>query len=206
MLGEQRDMAIIASLSNGEALLRGKRLNPDVILLDFVLRSNTSLRLIQSIRRTHADAGVIVMDLVPLQPSLVDYVHAGVAGFVLKNATFGDLVETIRNVARGKRVLPPTLTSSLITEIAAPLTGQGVGNPLKPARMTNREREVVELIAEGLSNKQIAARLALAVDTVKSHVHNILEKLALHTRLEIASYRHAGGPFPSSPEDSYSEN
>jgi DNA-binding NarL/FixJ family response regulator len=57
--------------------------------------------------------------------------------------------------------------------------------------MTSREREVVELIAEGLSNKEIAVRLHLAVDTVKSHVHNILEKLALHTRLEIASYRHA---------------
>jgi DNA-binding CsgD family transcriptional regulator len=60
--------------------------------------------------------------------------------------------------------------------------------------MTSREREVIELIAEGLSNKQIATRLNLAVDTVKSHVHNILEKLQLHTRLEIASYRHAGGP------------
>jgi DNA-binding NarL/FixJ family response regulator len=201
MLKEQPDISVVASLSNGDALIRGKRLKPDVILLDFVLRSRTSLRLVQSIRTTNPDARVIVMDLAPIQPSLVDYVQAGVAGFVLKDATFTDFLQTIRDVARGKKVLPPTLTSSLFSEIATHATRHAKGNPFKSVRMTIREREVIELIAEGLSNKQIAVRLNLAVDTVKSHVHNILEKLALHTRLEIASYRHTGGEFHASPHD-----
>lgn len=200
MLKEQSDMTVIAALSSGEGLLRKKPLRPDVILLDFVLRSRSSLRLVNGIRSAHPESRIIVMDLAPLQSSLVEYVQAGVAGFVLKDATFSDFLRTIRHVAQGRKVLPPLLTSSLFTEIATHATRKGKGNPFRSVRMTTREREVIELIAEGLSNKQISGRLNLAVDTVKSHVHNILEKLALHTRLEIASYHHTGGQ-PSTLSD-----
>jgi DNA-binding NarL/FixJ family response regulator len=194
LLKEQPDISVVAALSSDEALMQRKWLKPDVILLDFVLRSQTSLRLVRAIRETSPHARVIIMDLAPIQPSLVEYVQAGVAGFVLKDATFQEFLLTIREVARGKMVLPRLLTSSPFSEIAAHATQTGKGNPFRSVRMTSREREVIELIAEGLSNKQIATRLNLAVDTVKSHVHNFLEKLQLHTRLEIASYRHAGGP------------
>lgn len=206
MLKGQSDMTVVASLGDGEALLRKVRLNCDVVLLDLVLRSRNSLRLVESVRLKSPDVKVIVMDLAPVQPALVEYVRAGVSGFVLKDATFLEFLHTIREVARGARVLPPMLTSSLLFQIADHATRSGKGNPFKSVRMTSREREVVELIAEGLSNKQIAARLNLAVDTVKSHVHNILEKLALHTRLEIASYRHiSGGSEQSSLLDTPSD-
>jgi DNA-binding NarL/FixJ family response regulator len=204
MLKEQPDITVLASLSNGEALMREQRLKPDVILLDFILRAKSSLSLVQSIKKAHPEARIVVMDLAPIQPSLVDYVRAGVAGFILKDATFADSLQTIREVALGKKVLPPMLTTSLFTEIVSHAARNVKGNPFKLVRMTSREKEVVELIAEGLSNKQIATRLNLAVETVKSHVHNILEKLQLHTRLEIANYRHMGGPvsFPSPDADS----
>lgn len=199
MLKEQSDITVVASLSNGEALVRRRALKADVILLDLVLRSRNSLRIVEYIKAKKPEARIIVMDLAPAQPALVIYVKAGVSGFVLKDATFVDFLHTIRQVARGTKVLPPMLASSLLSQIADLTTLNGKGNAFKSVRMTNREREVVELIAEGLSNKQIAKRLDLAVDTVKSHVHNILEKLALHTRLEIASYRHINGEFPPSP-------
>ncbi len=198
MLREQSDMAVVASLSNGDALVRRSRENADVILLDLVLKSQTSLQLVESLKVKKPDAKIIVMDLAPVQPALVEYVRAGVCGFVLKDATFADFLRSIRKVAKGGKVLPSTLTPSLLSQIAEHATLSGKGDPFKSVRMTNREREVVDLIAEGLSNKQIADRIHLAVDTVKSHVHNILEKLALHTRLEIANYRHAGGPLPPS--------
>jgi DNA-binding NarL/FixJ family response regulator len=201
LLKGQPDMNVIASLGNGDALMRGKRLTPNVILLDSVLRSSTSLRLIQSIRTAHPEARIIVMDLAPIQPSLVQYVQAGVAGFVLKDATFKEFLHTIRAVAQGKKILPPMLTSSLFSEIVTHATEKRKGNPFRSIRMTSREREVIELIAEGLSNKQIATRLNLAVDTIKSHVHNILEKLQLHTRLEIASYRHVSGAHENAAHD-----
>jgi DNA-binding NarL/FixJ family response regulator len=198
MLNEQSDMSVAASLSNGDALARRSRLNADVILLDLVLKSQISLQLVESLKAKTPDAKIIVMDLAPVQPALVEYVRAGVCGFVLKDATFAEFLRSIREVVKGARVLPPSLTPSLLSQIAEHATVSGKGDPFKSVRMTNREREVVELIAEGLSNKQIAGRLHLAVDTVKSHVHNILEKLALHTRLEIARFRHAGGSLPPS--------
>lgn len=198
MLKEQSDITVLDSLGNGETLIRKTRTKVDIVLLDLVLGSQNSLRLVESIQEKKPEAKIVVMDLAPVQPALVEYVRAGVDGFVLKDATFAEFLHTIREVSRGVKVLPSTLTSSLLSQIADHVTRSGKGNPFKSVRMTNREREVVELIAEGLSNKQIAIRLNLAVDTVKSHVHNILEKLALHTRLEIASYRHIGGQHPPS--------
>lgn len=198
MLDEQPGIRVVASLSNGDGLLQGKNVVGDIVLLDLGLRSRNSLRLVESVKAKRPATRIIVMDLAPTQSALIEYVSAGVAGFVLKDATFANFLQTIRDVARGEKVLPPPLTSSLFSQIAALATLKGRGNPFKSVKMTKREREVVELIAEGLSNKEIAARINLAVDTVKSHVHNILEKLALHTRLEIASYRHTSGNAVSS--------
>jgi DNA-binding NarL/FixJ family response regulator len=201
MLREQSDIAVVAALGNCDSLLRPGRRKIDIILLDLLLRHQNSLDLVESIKKKNRGARIIVMDLAPVQTTLIDYVQAGVSGFVLKDATFSEFLHTIREVARGAKILPLKLTSSLFAQIADTATRHGKGNPFRSVRMTNREREVIELIAEGLSNKQIADRLNLAVDTVKSHVHNILEKLQLHTRLEIASYRHMTGALPGSPND-----
>jgi len=190
MLTEQPDIRVTASTGNSDALAKARRLKPAVILLDLGLRSQHSLRLVELLRKSAADSRIIGMDLVPVQEDLVQYVEAGVCGFVLKDATFDDFLETIRSVARGANVLPPDLTRSLFTQIVEHATRKRKGNPFTSVRMTGREREVIALISEGLSNKDIAQRLHLATDTVKSHVHNILEKLALHTRLEIASFAH----------------
>jgi DNA-binding NarL/FixJ family response regulator len=197
MLREQADLKVGASPGNSDAVAKAKRLKPNVILLDLGLRSQTGLRLLGLLRKNAPAAKVIGMDLVPVQEELVQYVEAGVSGFVLKDATFDDFLRTIRSVARGVNVLPPPLAGSLFAQIVDHATRKRKGNLFASVRMTGREREVVALIAEGLSNKQIAERLHLATDTVKSHVHNILEKLALHTRLEIASFAHS--------EDNYKE-
>ena len=191
MLSEQPDMKVVASSGNSDSIPKANKLKPDIVLLDRGLRSKNSLRVLELLKKSTPHGKVIVMDLVPVQEELVEYVKAGVSGFILKDASFDDFLGTIRSVAAGAKVLPPVLTSSLFSQIAEHATRVGKGNPFNSVRMTNREREIIALIAEGLSNKEIARRLNLATDTVKSHVHNILEKLALHTRLEIASYAHA---------------
>ena len=197
MLKEQPDIRIVASAGNSDAMQKWRRLRPSVVLLDVGLRSLSSLRLVKLVKKNTPDAKVIVMDLAPVQTELMEYVRAGVSGFVLKDATFDDFLKTIRSVAKGAKVLPSVLTGSLFSQIVEHVALKKKGNPFKSVKMTSREREVVVLIAEGLSNKEIAGRLNLATDTVKSHVHNILEKLALHTRLEIASYAHADDNFKS---------
>src|SRR6185436_14496397 len=121
----------------------------------------------------------------PFQSDIIGLVRLGVSGFVLKDASIGELVSAIRSVAAGEKVLPTVLIASLFGQIVDD-THRKCATSLADVKMTNREREIVDLIAAGLSNKEIAKRLCIATDTVKSHVHNILEKLSLRSRVEIA--------------------
>ena len=109
----------------------------------------------------------------------------------MKDAAFDEFFETIRAVAAGAEVLPRALTNSLFTQILKNAPVHDETKALEAVRMTNRERQVIDLLGEGLSNKEISARLHIAVHTVKSHVHNVLEKLALHSRLEVVAFTHA---------------
>jgi len=144
---------------------------------------------VRTIRKEFPETDVIVMDLVPAHAELVEFVKEGVAGFILKDATLDDFLDTIRSVAKGIKVLPPPLAGSLFSQVVERAIRTGSADQImKSVRMTAREQEVIELIAQGRSNKEIAAKLHVAVHTVKNHVHNILDKLALHTRLELASF------------------
>ena len=111
----------------------------------------------------------------------------------MKDASPDDFLETIRAVAKGANVLPPNLTDSLFSEIVDRALKGGRIKLKEAVRMTKREREVIGLIGEGLSNKEIGQRLRVSNFTIKSHIHNIMEKLALHTRLEVANYSYSAG-------------
>jgi DNA-binding NarL/FixJ family response regulator len=192
MLNEQPDIEVVAAIGNGEeaVLKAAQELKPQIILLDLGLKYQNSLRLVESVKKESSEIKVVVMDLIPVQADVVEFVKEGVSGFILKDATFADFVATIRSVAAGASVLPPSLTDSLFSQIVEKVAGESKASLIESVRMTRREREVIKLIAEGLSNKEIAQRLNIATYTVKSHVHNILDKLALHTRLQVASYAH----------------
>jgi DNA-binding NarL/FixJ family response regulator len=111
----------------------------------------------------------------------------------MKDASFEDFFATIRAVAGGAEVLPQALTNSLFSQIARNAARGSKVRVLDAVRLTKREHQVIDLLGEGLSNKDIATRLHIAVHTVKSHVHNVLEKLALRSRLEVAAFTHAAG-------------
>ncbi len=152
------------------------------------MRNQDNVRLVEAITREHPDVKVIVMDLLPAQADIIEFVRAGVSGFLLKDATFDEFLKTIRLVAGGTNVLPPPLTDSLFSEIVNHEARREKALLSSAVTLTKREREIIRLIAEGLSNKEIGLRLNVATFTVKSHVHNVLEKLALRTRVQIASY------------------
>jgi DNA-binding NarL/FixJ family response regulator len=189
VLGEVPDMRVVLAATSCETATL-KQANPRVILLDIGLQDRSALRLTDSVRTDMPDSRVVVMDLLPMQEEIAEFVKAGAAGFVLKDATFDEFVETIRSVADGVQVLPPRMTSSLFAQIARAAVQRNPAAAREAVRMTPREREVVALIAAGMSNKEIAQRLHLATDTVKSHVRNVMDKLALHSRLQIAAYAH----------------
>ena len=192
LLNHTKDFKVVAAASNGDpALLRTA--NPDVVLLDVGLRDNDSLIFAGTMKTEFPNAKVIMMDLLPMHEDIVDFVNAGVSGFILKDATFEDLVHTIHAVLQGEYVLPPAMTSSLFSQIAKDAVMRGREGALDAVRMTPREREVIRLIGDGMSNKEIAVDLNIATHTVKSHVRNVMEKLALHTRLQIAAFSHRAG-------------
>jgi DNA-binding NarL/FixJ family response regulator len=189
LLNQTADVRVVAAASSGDTAML-KRVAPRVILLDVGLGEHDSLRIAESVKKDFPEAKVVIMDLLPIHEDIVEFVNAGVSGFILKDATFDDLLHTIRAVADGEHVLPPAMTSTLFSQIAKEAVSKGRQVVLDDVRMTAREREVIDLIGRGHSNKEIAAALNIATHTVKSHVRNVMEKLALHTRLQIAAYAH----------------
>jgi DNA-binding NarL/FixJ family response regulator len=190
MLNDLPDVRVVLAATSLETSMLAEA-DPQVVLLDVGLQDGNSLRLAEGVQRALANVRVIVMDLVPVHEEIAEFVNAGVAGFILKDASFDDFVGTIRAVAGGGRVLPARMTSSLFTQIAEAAVARGEAAALEAVRMTHREREVIALIAAGMSNKEIAKQLRIATDTVKSHVRNVMDKLALHSRLQIAVYAHS---------------
>lgn len=197
MIHMQSGFKVLAASADVEEALRTvRRAKPDVVLVDFGLEDHNSLALTATVHGEVPDARVIVMGLLPLQEDVADYVRAGASGFIMKDASFEDFFATIRAVAGGEQVLPKALTHSLFSQIARKASASSRTRAdkalvLESVRLTARERQVIDLLSEGLSNKEIAQRLQIAVHTVKSHVHNVLEKLALHSRLEVAAFSHA---------------
>jgi DNA-binding NarL/FixJ family response regulator len=191
MLNGQPDMHVAATIGSGNnVLLKASRIEPHVILMDMGLKNFKESPVVESIRKKMPEAKVIGMGFVPSQSDIVEFVEAGASGFILKDATVKEFLGTIRSVAQGVKVLPPSLTDSLFSHVIEFALKRGNGKLPNAVRMTKREREIIVLIADGLSNKEIAQQLNIATHTVKSHVHNIMEKLALHTRLQIAKYTH----------------
>jgi DNA-binding NarL/FixJ family response regulator len=188
MLNRLPDVDVVLSDDEDFSFLAESQ--PHVVLLDVGLRDHDSLRMATSLREANPYAKIIVMDLFPVHEEIREFVNAGVAGFVLKDASFDDFVETIRTVAAGGKVLPAEMAETLFSQIAKAVSEPEVARTLSDVRMTPREHEVIDLIGEGLSNKEIASRLNIASHTVKSHVRNVMEKLAMHSRLQISAYSH----------------
>lgn len=161
---------------------------PLVVLLDVSMSEADSLA---GCRRLHALAprtSIVMTGMSAPHDAVAAFVHAGATGFIMSTATSTQIIETVRHVAYGESSLPRALTTSLFSQIRTHIDYGAADAPGDRARLTKRERQIIALLGEGLSNKDIAARLYIAVHTVKSHVHNILEKLSLHSRLEVAAY------------------
>jgi two-component system NarL family response regulator len=181
-------MHVVATFGDGEnvLLMMGKH-NPNIVILDLGLQNQNSLQIVKLSKEHFPNIKIIVMDLIPLQTDVFEFVRAGVSGFILKDASIAEFLKTIRSVYKGAQVLPAHLTGSLFSQIVDyAVNGSKTSVVDESVRLTKREKQVVALIADGFSNKEIAQKLQLATYTIKSHVHNILEKLALHTRVQIA--------------------
>jgi DNA-binding NarL/FixJ family response regulator len=186
MLSRLADVQVVAApVADTASLAKTK---PHVILLDAGLRDQDSLHVAAVLKRELPEASVVVMDLLPVHEEIAEFVKVGVSGFILKDATVEQFVGTIRSVAEGETVLPVVSSESLYSQIANAAHAEVGAEAPDDVRLTPREREVIAYIGDGLSDKDAARRLDISVYAVRSHVRNIMEKLALYTRLQIAAY------------------
>jgi two-component system nitrate/nitrite response regulator NarL len=196
VLDAQPDFKVVAAAEGANAgLLQLRETKPHVVLVDATLGNHDSRRVVESVRKTAPEARVIVMDLLPAQEDVIAFIKAGANGFIVKDATVEDFVRTIRSVAEGVDVVPAALTGTLLSHIVDQAVRRNTRVRDTPAlmegvRMTTREREIIDLVTDGLGNKEIAQRLNLTTHTVKNYVGHILEKLALHSRLQLAAFAH----------------
>ena len=189
ILKTHKDIVIIAASGDGKnSLSKIQQLKPNIVLLDLGLRSQNSLHVVEIVKKEFPQAKIIVMDLAPVQADILQYVKAGANGFILKDASLNDFLITIRTVSEGSTVLPPLLVDSLFSQIVDHAVREGKPRLKEAVMMTKREREVIKFLGDGMSNREIGQKIRISTYTVKSHIHNIMEKLALHTRLEIANY------------------
>lgn len=186
MLVEIDDMDIVGMASSGsQALVEIKKLLPNVALIDIGMPDKDGLDVTLALHKDFPAVKVIILGMPDLTDEIMACIEAGASGYVLKEASFEYLVETIRSVQRGESFCSPRMAASLFSRIAE-LAGERI--PESSVKLTQREVEVINKIANGLSNKEIANILYIEEQTVKNHVHNILDKLQLHNRLEAVQY------------------
>jgi two-component system, NarL family, nitrate/nitrite response regulator NarL len=163
-----------------EAVTRARDLQPDVVLVD--VTSDTGFETVRAIGQAIPDAKVVALALSESEADVIACAEAGASAYVPRDGTLDDLEAVVESVARGEIVCPPRIAASLLRhvgELAAELRG-----PPPASSLTARELEIAGLLDQGLSNKEIAQRLNIAIPTVKNHVHNILDKLHVQGRAE----------------------
>ena len=188
LLGAMPEIEVVGEAENGrEAVRRVAELRPDVVLMDVRMPEMNGLEATREIIAGETDARVLVLTTFDLDEYVYQALRAGASGFLLKDASAGQLAEGVRVVASGEALLAPTVTRRLISEFSR------LGAPRAPARtgltdLTERENEVLVLVAQGLSNGEIAERLVVAESTVKTHVGRVLTKLGLRDRTQAAVF------------------
>ncbi|MFD4151901.1 response regulator [Streptomyces hydrogenans] len=190
LLGAMPDIEVVGEAVNGrEAVAQVAALRPDVVLMDIRMPELNGIDATREIVAADADAKVLVLTTFDLDEYVYQALRAGASGFLLKDASARQLAEGVRVVAAGEALLAPTVTKRLITEFAKSADTA----PKAPAiaqigELTERETEVLVLIAQGLSNQEIAGHLVVAESTIKTHVSRILVKLGLRDRTQAAVF------------------
>jgi DNA-binding NarL/FixJ family response regulator len=177
----QDGIEVAGEAAGGEAAIeQGGRLHPDVVLMDLVMPGLDGLGAMRALRERVPSARVIVLTSFVDDDKLLPALRAGAAGYLLKNASPHEIVRAVRAAHAGEALLDPVVASRLVDALSA----DGDEGPLE--RLTPREREVLELIGRGLSNKRIARELQLSEKTVKTHVSHVLAKLGVTDRTQAA--------------------
>ncbi len=187
------DLEVVGEAEDGEEAVRlAGELEPDVILLDIRMPALDGIEATRRIVASGSAARVLVLTTFDLDEYVYGAIRAGASGFLLKDVRPNDLVDAIRLVAGGNALLGPTVTTRLLERFTQP-AAEPAAEPATAASLTEREREILRLLARGLSNAEIAARLVVSETTVKTHVSNLLRKLGVRDRVQAVILAYESG-------------
>ncbi len=190
LLNAEPDMELVGEATGGhEAVELAGRLRPDVLVLDISMPDLDGIRVVRAIKPQYPDLRILILTVHEDEALLREAIRAGAVGYVLKRAAEAELISAIRTIMRGELAVDPSMVRILLSGEARPAAAQReVAEPL-----TNREKEVLELIAQGYTNRQIGELLSISVRTVEGHRANLSEKLGLHSRVELVRYARGHG-------------
>jgi len=187
ILEQEPDIEVVAEASDGnDAVAKAQETMPDVVLMDVRMPRRSGIEATRQIKELIPSAKIVMLTVSDEESDLYDSIRAGASGYLLKDAN-EDLAPAIRSVHEGQSLISPSMASKLLGEFAA-MSKRADEKPVPTPRLTEREFEVLKLVAKGQSNRDIAKELFISENTVKNHIRNILEKLQLHSRMEAVVY------------------
>ena len=189
VLEQEPDIEVVGEASDGgEAVEKAVDTLPDIVLMDVRMPKRGGIDACTAIHETVPSAKIIMLTISDEEADLYDAIKAGAMGYLLKEISIEEVASAIRAVHGGQSLISPSMASKLLTEFASMIKRSNDRQQVPTPRLTDREMEVLKLVAKGLNNRDIAKQLFISENTVKNHIRNILEKLQLHSRMEAVVY------------------
>ncbi len=187
LLETQPDIEVVGEATDGEeAVVRTKEAQPDIVLMDITMPGMNGLEATRLIKQDNPDVRILVLTMHEGDEYFFEFLHVGASGYFIKGGSSSELISALRAVSRGDVFLYPTMAKKLLSDY---LQGMRAGKDKKEYDgLTNREREILKLIAEDHTNQEIAEMLVISTTTVQTHRANIMAKLGLHSRTELIKY------------------
>ncbi len=189
VLEQEPDIEVVEEASDGsDAVAKAGEHTPDVVLMDVRMPRRSGIEACSAIHDAVPSAKIIMLTISDEEADLYEAIKAGATGYLLKEISIEEVATAIRAVHGGQSLISPSMASKLISEFATMSRRTDDRQQLPTPRLTDREMEVLKLVAKGLNNRDIAKQLFISENTVKNHIRNILEKLQLHSRMEAVVY------------------
>ncbi len=189
VLAQESDIDVVGEASDGtEAVELARELTPDIVLMDVRMPRRGGIDATTMIKDVVPSTKIVMLTISDEEADLYDAIKAGAMGYLLKEISIEEVAAAIRAVHGGQSLISPSMASKLLTEFASMIKKTDDRQQVPTPRLTDREMEVLKLVAKGMNNRDIAKQLFISENTVKNHIRNILEKLQLHSRMEAVVY------------------